>query len=59
MSRRVKPVQDQKMKRRRTVIVGSSSDNGQSRTVLERPQGVGYSPSATDGVWSRLRPAKR
>lgn len=40
MSRRVKPVQDQKMKRRRAVIVGSSSDNGQSRTVLERPQGV-------------------
>jgi hypothetical protein len=26
MSRRVKPVQDQKMKRRRAVIVGSSSD---------------------------------
>jgi hypothetical protein len=41
MSRRVKPVQDQRMKRRRAVIVGSSSDNGQSRTVLERPQGVG------------------
>jgi hypothetical protein len=37
MSRRVKPVQDQRMKRRRAVIVGSSSDNGQSRTVLERP----------------------
>jgi hypothetical protein len=46
MSRRVKPVQDQKMKRRRAVIVGSSSDNGQSRTVLERPQGVVRSHSS-------------
>jgi hypothetical protein len=52
MSRRVKPVQDQKMKRRRAVIVGSSSDNGQSRTVPERPQGVEmeWTPPSLRGI---------
>jgi hypothetical protein len=44
ISRRVKSVQDQKTKRRRAVIVGFSSDNGQSRTVLDGPQGVDCCP---------------
>jgi hypothetical protein len=45
--KRVKSVSDQKTKRGDSVTVRFASDNGQSRAVLEGPQGIVHCRSAT------------